>query len=367
MSNLWDCWINASDELKLKLLFQTLQPIATVITGIALFGNFWVGQKNAQIAQDKFENERDLNENRLITERFSKAGEQLGSEQIAVRLCGIHSLRRIAQDSTRDRETIVNILTDFIREKSPLQTPTNNNSQKLSKISTDIQLAIKIICEFSNCIDDDGFKEIDLSYVNFKQVNLIDFEINNLNLSHTNLEKSILEFAVLKDCKLSQANLTKADLFYATLSRTEMLGICLSKAFLEGAELMQANLQKANLENANLCRANLQNACLIDANLRGADLTDAILTNAQLRGADLTGANLLRANLKEAGLADANLIDANLEEADFTDAKLADIDFKQKAKFQNCRNLTIEQVKSAKYWQEAIYDPEFLDQLNCQS
>lgn len=52
----------------------------------------------------------------LVTERFTRAVEQLGHEKSAVRLGAIYALERIAKDSARDRDTILETLTAYIRE-----------------------------------------------------------------------------------------------------------------------------------------------------------------------------------------------------------------------------------------------------------
>ena len=55
-----------------------------------------------------------------VTERFTRAIEQLGSEPIEVKLGGIYALERIMKDSPRDHWTIVETLTAFVRHRCPL-------------------------------------------------------------------------------------------------------------------------------------------------------------------------------------------------------------------------------------------------------
>lgn len=50
-----------------------------------------------------------------VTERFTRAVDQLGHESLDVRLGGIYALERITGDSERDRSTIAEILTAFVR------------------------------------------------------------------------------------------------------------------------------------------------------------------------------------------------------------------------------------------------------------
>ena len=58
---------------------------------------------------------------RRITDLYSKAADQLGSENAAVRLAGIYSLERLAQDNPALRQTVVNLLCAYLR--MPSETP----------------------------------------------------------------------------------------------------------------------------------------------------------------------------------------------------------------------------------------------------
>ena len=56
-----------------------------------------------------------------ITERFTRAIEQLGQEgegNMAIRLGGIYALERIAKDSEKDHGPIMEVLTAYVREKA---------------------------------------------------------------------------------------------------------------------------------------------------------------------------------------------------------------------------------------------------------
>jgi hypothetical protein len=54
-----------------------------------------------------------------ITDRFTKAVEQLGSDKMAVRLGAIYALERISKDSPRDHWSIMETLTAYVREHAP--------------------------------------------------------------------------------------------------------------------------------------------------------------------------------------------------------------------------------------------------------
>ncbi|HEX6358184.1 pentapeptide repeat-containing protein [Actinophytocola sp.] len=54
-------------------------------------------------------------EARRITDLYTKAVEQLGSEKAPVRLGGLYALERLAQDHVKQRQTIVNVLCAYLR------------------------------------------------------------------------------------------------------------------------------------------------------------------------------------------------------------------------------------------------------------
>ena len=58
-----------------------------------------------------------------VTDRYTKAIEQLGSDKLDVRIGGIYALERVARDSARDHSTVMEVLTAFIREHSREQWP----------------------------------------------------------------------------------------------------------------------------------------------------------------------------------------------------------------------------------------------------
>src|SRR5689334_8845292 len=66
--------------------------------------------------------DRDATERR-ITELYTKAVEQLGSEKAPVRLGGLYALERLAQDNPTQRQTIVNVICAYLRMPFPAGAP----------------------------------------------------------------------------------------------------------------------------------------------------------------------------------------------------------------------------------------------------
>ena len=66
---------------------------------------------------------------RRITELYTKAVEQLGSDKAPVRLGGLYALERLAQDNPAHRQTIVNVICAYLR--MPFSPPATAGKQEL--------------------------------------------------------------------------------------------------------------------------------------------------------------------------------------------------------------------------------------------
>jgi uncharacterized protein YjbI with pentapeptide repeats len=95
---------------------------------------------------------------------------------------------------------------------------------------------------------------------------------------------------------------------------------------------VRGHLSDGSLKNLRLCHVHMQNADLLGADLQKTDFHQAHLEWTDLSRADLCGAKLTRVNLQGANLSQANLDGADLF----------------KANMQDARNLTDEQLRSAK-------------------
>ena len=74
-----------------------------------------------------------------ITDRFTKAIEQLGSKEMAVRLGAIYALERISRDSPEDHWTIMEVLTAYVRDNAPWPP---RQEQPGRPLKTDIQASL---------------------------------------------------------------------------------------------------------------------------------------------------------------------------------------------------------------------------------
>jgi len=237
-----------------------------------------------------------------LTDRYTKAVEQLGSDKIEVRLGGIYALERLMRDSSTDQPTIVEVLAAYIRQHAPLSHPALAVS---AAASTRPRLAGARRAP-RPVQPDQPDADVQAALTVLGRRTAVAAE-NPIDLIGTHLAGAQLGGANLTGARLIRANLTRAHLREANLTGAHLVGVNLtdadlSEANLTGAWLVQANLTRAHLRGANLAdaslsEANLADAQLVQANLTGAGLGGANLAGAQLAGANLTGAWLFRANL----------------------------------------------------------------------
>jgi len=194
-------------QMEQEALVQVI--IAVILGGLGLYfarRQTRATEKSTRVAQD---NVRVAQEGQ-VTERFTRANEQLGHEQMEIRLSGIYALERLAKDSEKYHGPVMEVLTAYVREKAPRQTKTQRTLTE--KPPADIQAILTVI----------GRRET---------------TGNNRHNAPLNLSESELVGANLIGANLVEANLTNAHLVQARLWRAD-----LNRAFPAAADLSGAFL-----------------------------------------------------------------------------------------------------------------------------
>nr|VFK68038.1 MAG: Pentapeptide repeat-containing protein [Candidatus Kentron sp. UNK]VFK71912.1 MAG: Pentapeptide repeat-containing protein [Candidatus Kentron sp. UNK] len=251
---------------------------------------------------DTDEEHSRIEEQRLLTERFTRAIELLGSEKLQIRLGGIYALERIARDSLRDHWTVMETLCAFAREgtREPRRakgegTPSDEEDADAESTflppATDVQAALTVMGrrgEEGRAWEQKKGKELDLRGVHLEQANLQEAHFEGINLMDAYLERSHLLGIHLEEAYLWEANLNRSLLFDAHLNNAELRGAYLQRSICQRADLRGTDLRKAHLEGANLQDAHLEGAFLWEAHLEGTNLSGAKgLTQAQIDDAIL--------------------------------------------------------------------------------
>lgn len=346
-------------------LFQLISGLFFFITAYIAWLNFLASEK------------------KQVAERFGKAIDQLGNNELGVRVGGIFALEQIAQSSPEEHWLVMEVLTSYIRdqslrgksvfktnvdeenhlEESNIQAILRNIRAELAiSVTTDIQAALTVISRRRSSQDPKS-RVIDLSFCDIRGADLKNAKLSNADLRGTKLSGAYLESANLSYAKLKGADLTHAVLNNANLKKVKLNHAFLNFAYLEKAELQDSDLtnaefKAANLQQAKLNRSTLHHVIFTQAKLQGTDLRQSKLSFANLRdsvidnktkldkkwkrihdintngaqnrvldGFDFSESMLANANFEGASLKNANFDGANLGGANFKNACLDNASF----------------------------------------
>ena len=207
-----------------KVLISAFGVLATIFAGVGLYLTYRTGQEQLESAQQ----ERQLNSERLVTDRFAKAVEQLGSPDIDVRIGAVYSLERIAKDSPNDHWTIMEVLMGFVRNKSPLLKHWKPDSKQ--GVTNDVQAALTVIGRRNVKHDPEHkFLDLRLSNLSFADFDGTDFSVTNF--FGANLYGAVLSYAELTNGSLRSANLKGANLKGTILNGTDLSNADLTETF----------------------------------------------------------------------------------------------------------------------------------------
>ncbi|MFI6387134.1 pentapeptide repeat-containing protein [Nonomuraea sp. NPDC050540] len=162
-----------------------------------------------------------------ITDRYTKAFEQLGSDKIEVRLGGIHALRFLSVDSPRDREIVIDVLSAFVRSRDTCALPSGQKTKSLPKQCTttdpdvladlpyvrpgaDVRAAMNIASAIASERVGNVVVIPDLSEVRFPRTDLRGLPLIGLNMAGADLRGADLTGADLTGTFLTDADLTGA-------------------------------------------------------------------------------------------------------------------------------------------------------------
>jgi Pentapeptide repeats (8 copies) len=175
-----------------------------------------------------------------ITERFTRAIDQLGHAHLDVRLGGIYALERIARDSPGDRVAIGEVLIAFIRSHAPwppslpgqyLETAPIDRVPKLQTRAPDVQASLWVLGRggFADALGEDQW--LDLSAVDLRRADLRNARLGHVDLRFAGLQRAFLAGALLRGAYLDDSHLEGA-----RFSAADLEGANLDGTYLQGAE-----------------------------------------------------------------------------------------------------------------------------------
>jgi len=210
--------------------------IVQIVGGVALiltFATTWTQIADTRKATNKT---LRLTESQQETDRFTRAVQELGSSNFALRLGGIYSLDRLGQTSIDAREPVVQLMLPYLHRNHPARRRAGSRwfgepcFTMRWRPKPDTQAALDAILELTS----------DPAQLNLSKLDLSAVSIQGRNLSGSDLRRSSFPYV-----KAEHANFDRASLFGANLR-----GGCFSHASFLHAHLEQADTSGGDFSGA---------------------------------------------------------------------------------------------------------------------
>jgi uncharacterized protein YjbI with pentapeptide repeats len=240
--------------------------LATLITAFTALGALVFTALSLQATREQIH----VAEQGQITDRYTRAIDQLGTpgpEHLQVRLGGIFALERLAADSPRDRKTIIEVLTAFVRATSPRVPDT-----VCPPTPADVQAAFVVLGRRD--LTDYVFRPGDPPAVDLRATCLAGILAPRSDLTGFTLGGADLTGANLYDMRFDVIGLNDTVLAGAILSESDFTELTyVEGADFTGAQLLGAKFGSVVLTDVTFAYADLSGADLGDAHFVRADLT----------------------------------------------------------------------------------------------
>ncbi|HEX8864800.1 MAG TPA: pentapeptide repeat-containing protein [Lentzea sp.] len=162
---------------------------------------------------------------RRITELYTKAADQLGSDKAPVRLAGLYALERLGVANADQRLTIVNVICAYLRM------PFADDREEAQVRIT----ALRIL--HAHRRDDQHWWDVKI-------------DLDGANLTGSRLPRSKFAWATFEGADLSRVDFTGSDLSNADLTHAQLVDADFTGVDLSGARLDHADLTGLVLKDA---------------------------------------------------------------------------------------------------------------------
>ncbi|MFF0458650.1 pentapeptide repeat-containing protein [Nocardia africana] len=214
---------------------------------------------NTARANDK---QYDISQQKEVTDRYAKAVEELGTANSEIQVGGIYLLERLATDSPKDRQTIYNVLANFVRSQAP-----NSDSCKYrpdAHPSIAVQEALTVIGRRTK----GGSEKIDLSDSCLAGARLRAANLGNLTIERSNLEGVDLSGAEFSNAQLDRVSFVQAQMGYASFDMVTVRDSDFTKAIMNDTKMRIFSALATSFCGALLADANLSEFSAIGSDFR---------------------------------------------------------------------------------------------------
>lgn len=222
---------------------------------------------------------------------------------LEVRLGAIYALERIAQDSERDHIPIMETLCAYIRENAPVKGAAVNDQNPFPSLPPyeamgNVELAAQALSYYEA-----GIKQ---------RTEKLQAWVSKLNPPPADIQAAVTVLGRRPIERIEYESHSKNKLGFADVRfRLDLRNTNLQKADLTSARLDNVLLSNANLEGIILLQANLTNADFSKSRMEKSDLRGAIVRNAKFFGTHLEGAVFSESEISKSFFTKSNIQKTN--------------------------------------------------------
>ncbi|MET8714435.1 pentapeptide repeat-containing protein [Streptomyces sp. NPDC004735] len=311
---------------------------AALVTGLRTALIQIVAAVGASIALVYTARNYQLSRRGQVTDRFTKALERLGSDEMYVRIGGVIALEQIVQDSPEQAVHLNQVLGAFVRRRAPKARATTlsraraiRGARRMTKVAEskvpfrlpsapeeDVQAALSVLArpDIRRRIGMKG--ALNLSGLHLDGVDLRGADLSGFNLTKCSLVGADLQGARLvetdfEDADLSEVDISRANCTYASFDKSVMRKAVASRtdftrAFMEGVDLSESYVYASVFDKSRIAGGRFDSARLDDSYLSDANLRDAVFSKAKIIDCDLSFTLLEGSDLSEASTLDVNYV-----------------------------------------------------------
>jgi hypothetical protein len=250
------------------LLGICLTVVLNLAVTVAAFGGLWLEGRSVDLERDK-----------AVTDQVTSAYELISSDDFNAQAAGFRALERVAEDSPRDRDRIVDLAEAFIANARPVAGKVEGyTAGRWTYVPNGgTQAAVDVIRSREHAEDPDG--------PGTREFNLPGMVVEAVRFDGVVMRKTRGQACTARWSVWDEADLTGSDFWECGFKRARFVGAELNGVQFEGSDLEGAVFTDADLTGADLERVMIDEG----TEFRGADLSRATFAGTDLAGVDFAG------------------------------------------------------------------------------
>ncbi|MER5455247.1 pentapeptide repeat-containing protein [Micromonospora sp. NPDC002389] len=242
-----------------------------------------------------------------LTDRYLKVVALLASEKMHERIGGVFAAEQIMVESEKDHQTIIEVLSSYVREWPGHEDYPDNRElpefwgsagprKSDVKLPADVQAALTVLGRRPERAE-------------ARPLDLTGADLRNASLREVNFRNATLVCAKLDDADLFGADLTRANLHDASLAYADLRMGSLRRAYMVGCTLRGAYLPP-DMRGIYLVDSDCSGA-KFGEHLEGAQINDCCLDRAYLLGCNLASTGFAAVDARNTFFALGRTVDPN--------------------------------------------------------